>query len=233
MIKSISTGTPIEFNAIRDKSKAGDVKSTVAEVGQRLLGLDQVDTIDKAPEKGKIDVSDARLPATGSLIGGVVSKLVPEKVTGFGEADDKGQLQSLYTSSKDISGTKELQYQRNQDGSQTYAVTTPTGQTTVRETPDGRLFMLESPTPSPADFETMAAVDFKEPVLAPGEKPAKTVEEVLSEENIEKAKTQYKEGVNRRADIVSGFFSGDTRGDALNKLGDELFGKWNPFSKKK
>jgi hypothetical protein len=232
LIKTISTGTPIEFNAIREKSRAGDVKSTVVEVGERLLSLDQVDSVDKASAKGTVDVSDAKLPSR-SLLGGVVSKLVPEKVSGFGEYDDKGQLQSLYTSSQDISGTKELQYQRNADGSQTYAVTTATGQTTVRETPDGRLFMLESPGPSQADFNKMAAADFAEPVLAPGEKPAKTVEQVLSEENIERAKAEYKEGVNRRADIVGGLFSGDTRGDALHKLGDELFGKWNPFGKKK
>jgi hypothetical protein len=216
LIKTISTGTPIEFGAIRDKGKANDVKGCVAEVGERLLSL---------------DVSSAKLPPK-SLLGGLVNKLVPETVSGFGEYDSEGKLQSLYTESQDISGKKELQYRRNPDGSQTYQVSTPTGQTTVRETPDGRLFMLESPTPNPKDFETMAAPDFQPPALAPDEKPARTVEEVLSEENIEQAKANYKEGVDRRADIVSGLFSADSRGQALKDLGDEVFGRWNPFKKR-
>lgn len=231
MIKTISTGTPIELGAIRDKSKANDVKGCVSEVGERLIGLDQVDSVDKDPNQGSLDVSGAKLP-TKSLLGGLVNKLVPETVSGFGQYDGEGKLQTLYTESQDISGKKELQYRRNPDGSQTYQVSTPTGQTTVRETADGRLFMLESATPNPKDFETMAAVDFQPPALAPGEKPAKTVEEVFSDENVEKAKAQYKEGVERRADIVSGLFSADSRGQALKDLGDEVFGKWNPFKRK-
>lgn len=231
MIKTISTGTPIEFQAIRDKSKANDVKGCVSEVGQRLHALDGVDSVDRDGAKGSIDVTDAKLPPK-SVLNGLVNKLVPETVSGFAGYDDEGQLKSLYTESKDIGGKKELQYARNEDGSQTYQVSTPTGQTTVRETADGRLFMLESPTPNTSDFAAMSAPDFKEPVLAPGEKPAKTLEETLSQENIDKTKAQYKEGVDRRADIITGLFSADSRGQALNDLGNELFGKWNPFKKK-
>lgn len=231
MIKTISTGTPIEFQAIRDKSKAGDVKSAVTEVGERLHALDQVDSVDRDGNKGSIDVTDAKLPPK-SVLNGLVNKLVPETVSGFAGYNDEGQLKSLYTESKDISGKKELQYSRNDDGSQTYQVSTPQGQTTVRETPDGRLFMLESPTPNSTDFAAMSAPSFQEPVLAPGEKPARTLEEELSQENIDKRKEQYKQGVDRRADIVSGLFSADSRGQALNDLGNELFGKWNPFKKK-
>ena len=231
MIKTISTGTPIELGAIRDKSKANDVKGCVSEVGERLQALDQVDSVDKDPNKGALDVSSAKLP-TRSLLGGLVNKLVPETVSGFGEYDAEGKLQTLYTESQDISGKKELQYRRNPDGSQTYQVSTPAGQTTVRETPDGRLFMLESPTPNSQDFEAMASPNFQPPALAPGEKPATTVQEVFSEENIEKAKTDYKDGVDRRADIVAGLFSADSRGQALKDLGDEVFGKWNPFKRR-
>lgn len=230
MIKTISTGTPIEFQAIRDKSKANDVKGCVSEVGQRLHALDG-QSPDRDSREGSIDVTEARLPSK-SVLNGLVNKLVPETVSGFAGYDEQGNLKSLYTESKDIGGKKELQYSRNEDGSQTYQVSTPTGQTTVRETPDGRLFMLESPTPNSADFAALSSPDFKEPVLAPGEKPARTLEESLSKENIDKAKAQYKEGVDRRADIVTGLFSADSRGQALNDLGNELFGKWNPFKKK-
>lgn len=233
MIKSISTGTPIEFQAIRDKSKATDVKNAVVEVGERLLSLDQVDLVDKDPALGSLDVSNAKLPPK-SFLGGLVNKLVPDTVDGFAKYGDNGQLQTLYTESNDIAGKKELQYKRNEDGSQTYSVSTPTGQTTVRETPDGRLFMLESPAPSQSDFDNMASVGFQEPLLAPGQQPAKTVEEVFSQENIDKAKADYQDGVDRRAGIIGDLLTGtgDQRGDALRDLGNELFGKWNPFKKK-
>jgi hypothetical protein len=231
LIKTISTGTPIELGAIRDKSKANEVKGCILEVGERLQALDQVDSVDKSAKRGSVDVTDAKLP-TKSFLGGIVNKLVPEKVSGFGEYNAEGQMQTLYAANEDISGKKELQYQRYADGSQVYCVSTPTGQTAVRETADGRLFMLESPAPSQADLDLIAAPDFQPPALAPGEKPVKTVEEALSKENIDKAKAQYKEGVERRADIVSGLFSADSRGQALKDLGDELFGKWNPFKKR-
>lgn len=232
LIRTISTGTPIEFQAIRDKSKATEVKGAVSEVGARLHALDQVDGVDKDSSKGSLDVSNAKLPSKG-MLNDLVNKLVPETVDGFATYSEDGKLQSLYTASQDIAGKKELQYQRNEDGSQTYSVATPTGQTTVRETADGRLFMMESPAPSQADFDSMASVGFQEPALAPGEKPAKTLEETLSQENIDRAKDKYKEGVNRRADILGNLIggTGDQRGDALRDLGSELFGRWNPFKR--
>jgi hypothetical protein len=217
----ISTGTPIEFRALSEKSKATSARNTVAEVGARMAALDQQDGVDLSGKKGEVDVSNAKLPSQGGL-GGLISAVVPEKVTGFANYGEDGQLQSLYTASEDISGKKELQYQRNQDGSQTYAVTTSTGQTTVRESRDGTLFMIDSPQADAQDWNTMTSPDFKAPEQKPEERPRTT----------DDAKRDWNAGVKKRSGLLSGLLNADTRDESLSGLKDELLGGWNPFKKR-
>lgn len=217
-ITSISTGTPIEFKAIQQKTKAENVRNTVTEVGNRMQVFDQMESVDLNSKAGMVDVTDAKLPPQG-LTGKLMSAVVPEKVTGFAEYGQDGQMQSLYTASQDIAGKKELQYARNEDGSQTYAVTTPTGQTVVRENTDGTLFMMESPKADSAAWNTMSSPDFQAPVQSEQERP-RTVDD---------AKQDYKSGVERRADLIGGLFSEESRGKAIDGLKKELF-RWNPFS---
>lgn len=217
-IISISTGIPIEFKAIQQKTKAEDVRNTVTEVGNRMQVFDQVETVDLNSKKGSVDVSDAKLPPQG-LTGKILSAVVPEKVSGFAEFSDDGKMESLYTASQDISGKKELQYARNDDGSQTYAVITPTGQTVVRESTDGTLFMMESPQADAAAWDTMSSPNFQAPIQNPEDRPR----------TIDDAKKDYQSGVERRADLIGGLFSEETRGKALDGLKKELF-RWNPFS---
>lgn len=217
-IVSISTGIPIEFKAIAQKSKAEEVRNTVAEVGNRMQVFDQMETVDLNSKAGMVDVSDAKLPPQG-LTGKLLSTVVPEKVSGFAEFSEDGKLDSLYTASQDIGGKKELQYARNEDGSQTYAVVTSTGQTVVRENTDGTLFMMESPQSDSGAWDTMSSTSFQAPVQNPEDIPR----------TLDDATTDYKSGVERRADLIGGLFSDETRGKALDGLKKELF-KWNPFS---
>ncbi len=217
-IVSISTGIPIEFKAIQQKTKAEEVRNTVAEVGNRMQVFDQMETVDLNSKAGSVDVTDAKLPPQG-LTGKLLSAVVPEKVSGFAEFSDDGKLDSLYTASQDIGGKKELQYSLNDDGSQTYAVVTSTGQTVVRENTDGTLFMIESPQTDADAWDTMTSTSFQAPVQNPEDIPR----------TLDDATTDYKSGVERRADLIGGLFSDETRGKALDGLKKELF-KWNPFS---
>ncbi len=216
-IVSISTGIPIEFKAIQQKTKAEEVRNTVAEVGNRMQVFDQMESVDLNSKAGSVDVTDAKLPPQG-LTGKLLSAVVPEKVSGFAEFTEDGKLDSLYTASQDIGGKKELQYSRNDDGSQTYAVTTSTGQTVVRENTDGTLFMMESPQSDSDAWDNMTSTSFQAPVQNPEDIPR----------TLDDAKADYKSGVERRADLIGGLFSEETRGKALDGLKKELF-KWNPF----
>lgn len=211
----------VDPRAIAAEAKAKNAKNTVDEVGSRMASLDDVANVDKSLIKGDIDVSDAVLPPQG-IKSKILGAIVPEKVSGFASLDDKGEMASLYTSSQDIGGTKELQYQRNEHGSQTYAVVTPQGQTTVRENNDGTLFMMESPTASSEDWAAMSSPDFKPPVLNPDQIPR----------TIDEAGGDYKSGVKHRSDLFSGLFSDDTRQESLKGLKDELLNGWNPFKKR-
>lgn len=214
----ISTGIPIEFKAIQQKTKAENVRNTVAEVGSRMQVFDQMESVDLNSKAGTVDVSNAKLPAQG-LTGKILSAVVPEEVSGFAEYSEDGKLKNLYTASQDISGKKELEYTRNEDGSQTYAVITSAGQTVVRENTDGTLFMMDSPQADGAAWDTMRSTDFQAPVQNPEDR-ARTLDD---------AKQDYKSGVERRADLIGGLFSEETRGKALDGLKKELF-RWNPFS---
>lgn len=216
-IVSISSGTPIEPRAIAQKMKANSTREAVLEVGQRMAAFDQMDGVDLDGSAGAVDVSDARLPSKG-LANSLISSIVPEKVTGFANYDEQGQLQSLYTSSQDIGGTKELQFQRLPDGSQAFAVSTPTGQTTVRQNADGTLFMMESPKPSSEDWAALTATSFEAPVVDPQQQPLTVAD----------AKNSYIENAKRQRELVEGLFDSSKREESFKGLVKDLF-RLNPF----
>lgn len=219
-IQRVFTGT-VDPRSLLLEAKAKRVQDTVTEVGSRMGGLDNLTGVDKSELRGDVDVSDAQLPAHG-LKDRILGAVIPEKVSGFASYSSDGELTSLYTSSKDIGGTKELQYQRNEDGAQTYAVVTPQGQTTVRQNADGTLFMLEATEASTDDWARMSSQDFQAPAIDPVDAPP-TIDDV---------KENYHAGVTDRAAMLGGLFSDETRGESLASLKKELLGGWNPFRKR-
>lgn len=228
-ITNVFTGSlPLDAKALSDQRRAFAARSAVSEVGQRMQALDQVDGIDLSKDKGNVDVSNAKLPGAT----GLVNSFVPEKVTGFAQYGEDGGLKELYTSSKELTGTKELQYQLNKDGSQTYAVTTPTGQTTVRENADGTLFMMESPKPSTDDWKAMTSLDFVGP--APGQQPITAGEawdkgKVAAGDAWDKGKNAYVNRAQEQMGAVNDILNGNNPKEAAKKLFGSIF-KLNPFS---